>query len=119
MLGLATSNYCNAMLGSLGIKVLFYYNFGPLVVSSLYFVLQKMGYFGLSTKRSTSRATGIYQTKELQRGFLRNDDGEFDFQMIGFVIIGALLINTMTIVLNRTWYLCKLANLNIGVAQSV
>ena len=38
MFAMATANYLNGVLGHLGLKILFYYNIGPLVVSSTYFL---------------------------------------------------------------------------------
>jgi drug/metabolite transporter (DMT)-like permease len=39
--------------------------------------------------------------------------------MIGLLIASAVIQAILTILLNRTFYDCKLANLNIGIAQSV
>ena len=65
MLGLATSNFLNGMLGTLGLRVLFYYNTGPLVVSSIYFVAKRQGCFDSLPKipKRGLRETGIYEAK--------------------------------------------------------
>ena len=66
MLGLATSNYLNGMLGELGLRVLFYYNVGPLIVCSLYFMAKSSGCFNRRPRgHLTSRNTGIYEARSL------------------------------------------------------
>ena len=50
---------------------------------------------------------------------LWTDDDEFDYGMLLKIVISASILGTITFLLNRTFYLAKLANLNIGVAQSV
>ena len=119
MLSMATSNYLNGMLGKLGLRILLYYNVGPLSVCLIYFLAKQMGCFEPNLKRSSARQTGIPSLLNIPRSLLRNDDDEIDLKMIGFIILAAFLQCAITILLNRTFYLCTLANLNIGLAQSV
>jgi drug/metabolite transporter (DMT)-like permease len=91
MFAMATANYLNGVLGHLGLKILFYYNIGPLVVSSTYFLAKNFGLFEPNTKRSVSRQTGIPSLLNIQRSLIKNDDDEYDFKMIGFIFLSAFL----------------------------
>lgn len=121
MLGLATSNFLNGMLGTLGLRVLYYYNTGPLVVSTIYFVAKRQGCFDIfeKTPKRGLRETGIYPARNFTRDLLRTDDDKFDYNMLLKIVFAAAIQAGITILLNRTFYLSKLAHLNIGVAQSV
>ena len=89
MLGLATSNYLNGSMGELGVKVLFYYNAGPLLGCIIYFIAKSRGCFGANLKRDVSRDTGVEEARTHGRSLLRDGDGKLDFKIILCLIISA------------------------------
>jgi hypothetical protein len=79
-----------------------YYCIGPLVAVLLYYPAQHLGWI---TKHS--------------RGLLTNEAGQFDRKALLFTLINVVVQASIVILLNINFHLSILADLNIGIAQTV
>jgi uncharacterized membrane protein YfcA len=73
MLGLSCTNFMNSQLTDLGLKVMYYYNVGPLLICTLYFMLKSTGCLKPRKDHAVNRNTAIFEARKSQ-ALIRNDE---------------------------------------------
>ena len=99
---LAASDYIVSMFRDMGPRMMMYYSVGPLIGCMFYFPGQWLGYI-----------------QKHQRSLLRRETGELDVGSIFYIFANVLVQAAIIILLNINFRLSILANLNIGIAQTV
>lgn len=99
MLFLAASDYIVSLYGHMGVKMMMYYNIGPLMVCFIYFPAQYLGFIAKADKP-------LFKKKE----------GGADYAVIGFVALNVVVQASIILLLNQNFHLSILAGLNIGIA---
>jgi len=89
------------MFGAMGPKFMMYYCLGPLMACAVYFPGQQLGYIDKG-----------------KRSVFRNEHGQRDSAVL-YVGLQILVQAAIIILLNVNFHLALLANLNIGIAQTV
>jgi multidrug transporter EmrE-like cation transporter len=90
------------MFGTMGPKMMMYYCAGPIVACLIYYSGQSMGWIARS-----------------KRSLLKTEDGETDSTALFWTIANVIAQASIVILLNINFHLSILADLNIGIAQTV
>jgi hypothetical protein len=95
------SDYVLSMFGDLGVKLVFYYNAGPILACTVFYAGRHQGLISKS-----------------ERSLFWTDDGQLDKKTVALAVLSFVSIAILPL-LNYNFTLAHKANLNIGLVLSV